>query len=144
MTAIKPTFEEVKGANGGILTFMIPIDVPNEYEFCSYIDCDKAVFERVFDHLVQHDVGYKEIDYPYKIKEDIPVTCEACKRTSFTDPFITSCMVCNGSPETTLTVIDIQVINNKSYITEKADKDNPYGKRVLKNKLSFEVKVLGE
>jgi len=82
------------------------------------------------------------------------VTCDACKpMTPYSHvvkdrdknklkELIGPCPVCNGSPETTLTVIDIQVINNKSYITEKADKDNPYGKRVLKNKWNFEIKVL--
>jgi len=93
-----------------ILTFLIPIDVPDGYIFYKL---DNGYGKTVFWRNSVADRIYREL--PYKIDQIIPVICDACKRTSFTDPFITSCMVCNGSPETTLTVIDIQVVKTDQW-----------------------------
>ena len=157
------------GTTNKILTFMIPMDVPDGYEFLLKTEGNiigkklsfgnYAVFSKQ-DQTFKSDkpVECRIIKYINSVGETIPVMCDVCggdgvrwyhqsiKRdphASFNDRhFKKPCPVCNGSPETTLTVLDIQVINNKSYITEKADKDNPYGKRVLKNKWYFKVKVL--
>jgi len=154
------------GTGNRILTFLIPMDVPDGYEydkkFDRYTGFDGTIYfnfiHRKFVNTYITNKFNLNIEAPYKINQPIPVMCDACggdgvrwyhqsiKRdphASFNDRhFKKPCPVCNGSPETTLTVIGIQVVNNKSYITEKADKDNPYGKRVLKNKWYFKVKVL--
>ena len=105
------------GTTNGVLTFMVPIDVPDGYEFDKIIGVEHRRNARFKNNGVNR---YERL--PYKINEVMPVTCDG--------------------EETTVTVIDIKVVIDKSYITEKADKDNPYGKRVLENKWNFEVKVL--
>ena len=130
------------GTTNGVLTFQIPMDVPDGYEFLLKTEGNiigkklsfgnYAVFSKQ-DQTFKSDkpVECRIIKYINSVGETIPVTCDACggdgvrwyhqsiKRdphASFNDRhFKKPCPVCNGSPETTLTVLDIQVVKTDQW-----------------------------
>ena len=113
------------GTGNKILTFTVTIDAPNYFIFNR---TSKAY--AYFKHPTFRPFEDKPFELPYKINQPIPVTCDACKPMtpyshvvkdrdkSKLDELIGACPVCNGSPETTLTVLDIQVIKTDKWYFE--------------------------
>ena len=118
------------GTGNKILTFLIPIKVLDGYVRYAKTPAGLLIASRKkFEG--KDTTCFSHIPYPYKIKEPIPVTCDVCggdgvrwyhqsiKRdphASFNERhFKKPCPVCNGSPETTLTVLDIQVVKTDQW-----------------------------
>jgi len=124
------------GTTNGVLTFQIPIVVPDGYDYCGVISKRGKKQCLFVEDTYSNAPREIKIPLPYKINQPIPVTCDACEGSGWmwwyekeawesspaadphdcnSDDTHYTCDDCKGSPETTLTVIDIQVVKTDQW-----------------------------